>query len=216
MPSVFSVGATQLRLTLEAPGVATAAVLGGVVLGVLGGVVLAVLGGVVLGVLGGVVLALGGVVLGVLGVFEADALVPLAALAAFVALVALAAVAASPLPLHPLNAAAIATVPTTANRSERTRAAPNPRLAFVIKTPELCDPDNPVRRERSRQLKRVCRSHGIPQLLTRQAEEPEPGNPAVVGFAPLDRKFCAPVFRRVCPCKLVDVGATAVPAIVRI
>jgi hypothetical protein len=28
-----------------------------------------------------------------------------------------------------------------------------------------------------------------------------PGNPAVVGSAPLDRKFCVPAFRRVCVCR---------------
>jgi len=33
--------------------------------------------------------------------------------------------------------------------------------------------------------------------LTRRCDV-RPGNSAVIGFVPLDRKFCAPGFRRVC------------------
>src|SRR6185312_9292870 len=79
--------------------------------------------------------------------------------AAPAALVACAAVAASSLPLHPLKAAlASMIVPSKAIRSD-----PNPRLALVIKTPELCDPEPGPSGERSRQLKRGFRATEIPQ-----------------------------------------------------
>jgi hypothetical protein len=51
--------------------------------------------------------------------------------------VALVAVAESS--LHPLSAA----LPTAKIANKAIPGDPNPRLALVIKTPELCDPDRP-------------------------------------------------------------------------
>jgi hypothetical protein len=48
----------------------------------------------------------------------------------------------------------------------------------------------------------------IPYERTR---ERHPGNSAVVGSTPVDRKFCAPAFRRVCLCIDGNVSATTVP-----
>lgn len=38
-----------------------------------------------------------------------------------------------------------------------------------------------------------------------------PGNPAVIGIEPLDRKFCAPAFRRGCSCVAQDDAAARRP-----
>src|SRR5690348_471136 len=112
----------------------------------------------------------------------APELVPAApdVLVAAAAPVALAAVAASPLPLHPLNT----TLATTIVPIKAIRADPNPRLAPVIKTPELCDPVSPVFRERSRHNSSRVSEQRITAVLDETNDRP--GNPAVMGLAPLD------------------------------
>ena len=84
------------------------------------------------------------------------------------ALVAWVAVAESLLPLHPVSAAPADTIVA----SKAIRSHPNPRLALVIKTPELCDPGPGPSGERSRQLKRGFGATEIPQFLTRRMRVP--------------------------------------------
>ena len=93
--------------------------------------------------------------------------------------------------LPPQPASASAALPNTTNPTKRPT-----RSAFCMLPPKMSASAGQgaviIRRlhERAAQLE-ACLS------LTRRMRRP--GNPAVIGCSPLDRKFCAPVFRRVCP-----------------
>jgi hypothetical protein len=95
----------------------------------------------------------------------------------------------------PQPASATPKLPNTAIQT--LRPDPNPRSAFCMQPPKI---DFQCRSGRTRShnqaVARACSTASALLSLTRRCERP--GNPAVVGLAPLDRKFCAPVFRRVC------------------
>jgi hypothetical protein len=86
-----------------------------------------------------------------------------------------------------------------ATRKWSERCKPPLRLAFRIFPPELSGPDAGVAGE-SWELGDCSKPSAVARLLlhevafraARQSHSPRdlPGNPAVVGFAPLDRKFC--------------------------
>jgi hypothetical protein len=105
-------------------------------------------------------------------------------------------VAAAPAaPSSPQPASAIARVPI--KEAITTRPAPIPRSACLIPTPNSNSRAGQARDEVTGQGARVC-SCGY-SLRDSRGGAIRPGNPAVIGFVPLDRKFCAPAFRQVCP-----------------
>jgi hypothetical protein len=93
-----------------------------------------------------------------------------------------------------------------ASEMQTKRYDPSPRLASFMIPPNVRPRTRSVRTKSSRQGIARSRSNAKPPFLhevlwPRSSADRVmniPGNPAVMGFAPLDRKFCAPAFRRVC------------------
>jgi len=131
-------------------------------------------------------------------------------------LVVLVAAVDEPDSLLPQPASATPKLPNTAIQT--IRADPNPRSAFCMQPPKIDFQCRSGANTKSQSGGCTSVQHSFSLLsLTRRCERP--GNPAVVGCAPLDRKFCAPVFRRVClyvspvRCRLhVPGDAACVPA----
>jgi len=82
------------------------------------------------------------------------------------------------------------------NAIQTIRPDPNPRSAFLMRPPNVNPSTGPS--NGSHQSGRCTSTQRSFRLLFSRGGDDHPGNPAVIGPTPLDRKFCAPVFRRVC------------------
>src|ERR1700733_11458268 len=171
VPLLFSVGACQPNVTFE---LEAGVVVGGAVVPLPGGVVVPPVGGVVV-VAGAVSAMVGGAV--ALVVLVVDSLPD------------------EPDSSSPHPASATARLPTTAIQT--IRPDPNPRSAFCMQPSTDFQCRSGRTRSHNQQVARACSTASA--LPFSRGGCDRPGNPAVVGFTPLDRKFCAPGFRRVCP-----------------
>jgi hypothetical protein len=195
---------------VEVAGGDVVVVAGGVVVEVAGGDVVVVAGGVVVEVAGGDVVLVAGVdVVVVAGVDVVVVVDPVEALldvdpvsaavvtAADVLLVVVASADEPESSDPPQPASAIPTLPSTANRT--IRPVPNPRLANPIQTPErrLSMPagrDEVIEQE----LHESAAQHGVTGRSHEAMRLPRQLRCHRL-FVPLDRWFCVPAFRRVCP-----------------